>query len=116
MKTLSLLALLALSAVPAPAEAYHQEHRRTCYERQVVRTWVPGNSRWQGHYRPEYRTVEVPCSPPAHSDLQTCRPTRGIIGGILGGAAGAGLSRGDGRAWAVPLGVGLGAIAGCVTD
>ena len=36
-----------------------------------------------------------------------------IAGGILGGAAGAALSRGDGRWWAIPLGVVTGSVIGC---
>jgi outer membrane lipoprotein SlyB len=39
-----------------------------------------------------------------------------ILGGILGGGAGAAASRGDGRLWAIPLGIVGGALVGCQVD
>ena len=39
-----------------------------------------------------------------------------ILGGILGGGAGAAASRGDGRLWAIPLGIVGGAMVGCQVD
>ena len=36
--------------------------------------------------------------------------------GILGGGAGAALSQGDGRWWAIPLGIASGAVIGCDID
>ena len=39
-----------------------------------------------------------------------------ILGGIAGGGAGAALSRGDGRWWAIPLGIVSGAVVGCDID
>ena len=39
-----------------------------------------------------------------------------IAGGILGGGAAAALSRGDGRWWAIPLGVVVGSHIGCDAD
>ena len=39
-----------------------------------------------------------------------------LIGGLLGGGIGATLSRGDGRWWAIPLGVASGAMVGCHVD
>ena len=39
-----------------------------------------------------------------------------IIGGILGGGAGAAASRGDGRWWAIPLGIVGGSMVGCQID
>ena len=38
-----------------------------------------------------------------------------VLGGIAGGGAGA-LSRGDGRWWAIPLGIVGGSIVGCQID
>ena len=39
-----------------------------------------------------------------------------VLGGIAGGGLGAALSRGDGRLWAIPLGIVGGAMAGCQVD
>ena len=39
-----------------------------------------------------------------------------VAGGILGGGAAAAMSRGDGRWWAIPLGVVGGAMVGCQID
>lgn len=39
-----------------------------------------------------------------------------ILGGILGGGAGAAASRGNGRLWAIPLGIVGGAMVGCQVD
>ena len=40
----------------------------------------------------------------------------GAVGGLLGGGAAAAMSRGDGRWWAIPLGVVAGATIGCDID
>ena len=39
-----------------------------------------------------------------------------ILGGIAGAGAGAALSRGDGRWWAIPLGIVGGSMVGCQVD
>ena len=39
-----------------------------------------------------------------------------IAGGLLGGGAGAAMSRGDGRWWAIPLGIVVGSKIGCDMD
>ena len=39
-----------------------------------------------------------------------------VLGGILGGGAGAAASRGDGRWWAIPLGIVGGSMVGCQID
>ena len=39
-----------------------------------------------------------------------------VLGAIGGGGAGAALSRGDGRWWAIPLGIVGGAMIGCQID
>ena len=39
-----------------------------------------------------------------------------ILGGIAGAGLGAALSRGDGRWWAIPLGVVGGTMVGCQVD
>ena len=40
----------------------------------------------------------------------------GILGGIAGGGIGAAASRGDGRWWAIPLGIVGGSMVGCQMD
>jgi len=49
---------------------------------------------------------------PAKVDDNSCIEGS-ILGGIAGGGAGAAMSRGDGRWWAIPLGVVGGAMVGC---
>ena len=39
-----------------------------------------------------------------------------VLGGIAGGGLGAALSRGDGRWWAIPLGIVGGTMMGCQID
>ena len=75
-----------------------------------------------------YDTVEVPCwrhrpsrpSPPIWQrepspDGNECSEGA-ILGGILGGGAAAAISQGDGRWWAIPLGIVGGSVIGCDID
>ena len=52
---------------------------------------------------------------PAHVDNNDCSGGT-VAGGILGGGAAAAMSRGEGRWWAIPLGVVGGAMVGCQID
>jgi len=76
------------------------------------RTYQPGYSSEEKCYRTEYHSV-----PHKHSKVDDNSCIEGsILGGIAGGGAGAALSRGDGRIWAIPLGIVSGALVGCQVD
>ena len=114
-----------------------------CYKRVYKETYVPGTMKNPGYVKTEKKRVRVPCEKtgevyyiPAeptyyhnhqHRTRRPAQESRGhvddnsciegsIIGGIAGGGAGAAMSRGDGRWWAIPLGVVGGAMVGCQID
>ena len=76
-----------------PNVGWHNRHRRD---------WGGNNPR-----RPYYRRHVT-----VYEDTNDCTDGK-IAGGILGGGIGAALSRGDGRWWAIPLGVVAGSAIGC---
>ena len=65
---------------------------------------------WKRHSRPTYHEPVQ-----QHVDNNDCSGGT-VAGGILGGGAAAAMSRGDGRWWAIPLGVVGGAMVGCQID
>ena len=96
---------------------------RTCIRQEYREEYIPGTAQQPGHIRSWNETVEVPCRDGGgytrretiEYDTNDCTDGK-IAGGLLGGAAGAALSRGDGRWWAIPLGVVTGATIGCDID
>ena len=63
---------------------------------------------------PCVRTVSPPViEEPAVQHANTECPDGKVAGAILGGGAAAAMSRGDGRWWAIPLGVVTGSAIGC---
>ena len=121
---------------PSSSVGYNDRVRRNSYQygyssssvctRQEYREeYIPGTARSPGYINSWYDTVEVPCSlrpksPPIWQrepspDGNECSEGA-ILGGILGGGAGAALSQGDGRWWAIPLGIASGAVIGCDID
>ena len=64
----------------------------------------PVENHYEGHHQSRERVDDNSCVEGS------------ILGGILGGGAGAALSRGDGRWWAIPLGIAGGAMVGCQVD
>ena len=96
---------------------------RTCIRQEYREEYIPGTADNPGHIRSWNETVEVPCRDGGgytrretiEYDTNDCSDGK-IAGGLLGGAAGAALSRGDGRWWAIPLGVVTGATIGCDID
>ena len=107
---------------------YRESH---CYEN--VEEYVPGYYNNYGQYIGGYikhdrRKVACSHSRPNSGSLDHRQPTHkpdtddnscvegSILGGILGGGAGAAASRGDGRFWAIPLGIVSGAMVGCQID
>jgi hypothetical protein len=130
MKLLATLALIGMTATPALAGPHG--HRSVHYEEYCyknVERYVPGyynkHGQWVGGYVDSERK-RVPCgyrhSQHHHApqkqhqtDDNSCIEGS-ILGGILGGGAGAAASRGDGRLWAIPLGIVGGALVGCQVD
>jgi len=128
MKT-ALAVLLALTPVSALADEYQPGYSssKSCYRSEYREEYVPGTEDSPGYVRSWKETIEFPCE---RNRATITRPTRTVVerhyevddndcsdgkiaGGILGGAAGAALSRGDGRWWAIPLGVVAGSAIGC---
>ena len=146
MNKLALLLLPLFVAGPAFAggprirgqrNVYHEEY---CYKN--VEKYTPGYYNEYGTYfrgKVRVRRERVPCernrgpiymphtTPDSFPRYEDPHPNMGradenscvegsVLGGILGGGAGAALSRGDGRWWAIPLGIVGGAMAGCQVD
>ena len=130
MKVL-LASLLALTPVSASAEYVDSRsgyaHTQRCYRSEYREEYIPGSEDNPGYVKSWKETIEYPCNTPDRGtrrqvierqyevDDNDCTDGK-IAGGILGGAAGAALSRGDGRWWAIPLGVVTGATIGCDID
>lgn len=117
-----------------------------CFKKVYKETYIPGTMKNPGYVKTEKKRVRVPCQKmfgediwrePTYRDTyypaprRTYRPAErvrhhhvddnsciegSIIGGIAGGGAGAAMSRGDGRWWAIPLGIVSGAMVGCQVD
>jgi len=135
------IALIGVTSAPALAggprpyfrgrtNTYHEEF---CYK--YVEEYVPGYYNKHGRYvggfvrnekkkvpcwninRPSYpRRYEDP-APNIGGGVDNNSCVEGaILGGILGGGAGAAASRGDGRWWAIPLGIAGGSMLGCQVD
>ena len=126
---LALAALLLLTSTPAMAG--HQQsgwsREEKCYKRVYREEYVPGTFKNPGYVRTYKKRVRVPCedrrshthhTPRArggHEDDNSCIEGS-VLGGIGGAGLGAALSRGDGRLWAIPLGIVGGAMVGCQVD
>ncbi len=129
MKKLILLLLTILllptNAIAGSRSGYSRDVK--CYKTVYREEYVPGTRRNPGYVRTYTDKKEIPCKrkvkfiPPHHHnskkhvDDNSCIEGS-ILGGIAGGGAGAALSRGDGRLWAIPLGIVGGALVGCQVD
>ena len=108
------------------------DHKRVfreeyCYKN--VERYIPGHYTDSGRYvrgRVKVTRKRVPCrriKPHTHHhhhhssnvDDNSCIEG-GVLGGIAGAGLGAALSRGDGRLWAIPLGIVGGSMVGCQVD
>ena len=125
--------LIAISSVsPAFADDYQRGYSssKTCYRSEYREEYIPGTEDDPGYVRSWKETIEFPCQ---NNSATIQRPTRTVVerhyevddndctdgkvaGGLLGGGLGAALSRGDGRWWAIPLGVVGGSMIGCDID
>ena len=134
---LALASILLFSALPAQAggPTYHRNGYvdRTCYETRSYEQYIPGDRTTRGYIHYGTERVEVPCRwryrhrrpyhhhdyhhPDIGNDVDDNSCIEGaVLGGIAGGGAGAVLSRGDGRWWAIPLGIVSGSMVGCQVD
>jgi len=125
MKTI--LALLMLTS-PVMADEYQRGYsrERTCYRSEYREEYVPGTEQDPGYVKSWKETIEFPCDNTQSTiikertvveeyreiDDNDCTDGK-IAGGLIGGGLGAALSQGDGRWWAIPLGVVGGATVGC---
>ena len=127
-----LASLIALTPVSVLADEYQPGYSssKSCYRSEYREEYVPGTEDHPGYVRSWKETIEFPCE---GNKARIHRPTRTVVethrevddndctdgkvaGAILGGAAGAAMSRGDGRWWAIPLGVVGGSVIGCDID
>ena len=105
-----------------------ESQEEKCYRNEYREEYVPGTSRSPGYVKSYKQRVKVPCRRHhrheehhhpnvghGHVDDNSCIEGS-VLGGILGGGAGAAASRGDGRLWAIPLGIVGGAMVGCQVD
>ncbi len=98
----------------------------TCTREEYREEYIPGTANNPGYVKRWHDTIDVPCNPvstrPTVIRERTPSPDGNeciegsVLGGILGGGAAAALSRGDGRWWAIPLGVVGGSVIGCDID
>lgn len=127
---LATLLALAPSAVLAEQTSYQPGYssEENCFRYEYREEYIPGNSNSPGYVRSYREKVKIPCKTGYKHHHQHQHKTSkrkvddnsciegSILGGIAGGGAGAVLSRGDGRWWAIPLGVVSGAMVGCQID
>ena len=123
MKSLLLIPLILLSAVPVQAVESQAGWSRQCFKNVYREEYVPGNATSTGYVRTWTETKEVPCRKPPMTALPapTSEDTNScvegsILGGISGGAVGGVLSTKDNWIWAIPLGIVGGSLAGCQID
>ena len=125
--------------ITPPSSSIAQEHRvatgnyqrghsssSICTRQEYREEYVPGTARNPGYINSWYDSVEVPCwrNRPSRPPIYQREPSPdgneciegSILGGILGGGAAAAISQGDGRWWAIPLGVVGGSVIGCDID
>ena len=124
-----LASVIALSSVtPVLADDYQRGYSssRTCLKTEYREEYVPDTRDNPGYIKTYNETVEVPCSNRSSTgtihrhttveyDNNDCTDGK-IAGALLGGGAAAAMSRGDGRWWAIPLGVVTGSAIGCDID
>ena len=122
----SLIALSSISPVLAGESQVGFSEQRTCLKTEYREEYVPGTRQNPGYIKTYNETYEVPCNDDTANrrvyrettveyDTNDCTDGK-IAGGILGGGLAAAMSRGDGRWWAIPLGVVGGSVIGCDID
>ena len=123
---LLLASFIALTPVSASADdAIRWETRwettsQTCWKSVYREKYVSGTRENPGYVTSWEEDIEIPCErkktvSQQKVDDNDCTDGK-IAGGLLGGGAGAAMSRGDGRWWAIPLGIVVGSKIGCDMD
>ena len=128
MKILLASVIVLSSVTPVLADDYQRGYSssRTCLKTEYREEYVPGTRENPGYIKTYNETVEVPCrndvaegrvirETTVQYDNNDCTDGK-IAGALLGGGAAAAMSRGDGRWWAIPLGVVTGSAIGCDLD
>lgn len=139
MKFIAALALIGMTSTPAFAGHVIRGQKNVHYEEKCyknVERYIPGYYDDFGNWkvgRVKTTRKRVPCFRSyrrpkpyihehhhhpdigGHVDDNSCIEGS-ILGGIAGAGAGAALSRGDGRWWAIPLGIVGGSMVGCQVD
>ena len=131
------IALAMLVGMPSAALAGYGQSgfSRQCFREVYREEYIPGTVNQPGRVRRWTEQREVPCGddtamhgtyhqqdfadhyhPSPHEVDDNSCIEGAVLGGILGGGAGYAASRGDGRGWAIPLGVVGGALVGCQVD
>ena len=126
-----LASLIAVTPVAAVADEYQEGYStsRNCFKTEYREEYIPGNADNPGYVQSFHETIEVPCKHHPESlrnggytrkttieyDNNDCTDGK-IAGGLLGGGAAAAMSRGDGRWWAIPLGIVVGSRIGCEVE
>ena len=142
LATLLIFSAIAPAAEAKPGRYGHYRYNdgwaeeEKCYRKEYREEYIPGTSSNPGYVKKYRKRVQVPCERPRfmpqtspnsfpryedpHPDVGRRDDNSCIEGGVLGGIAGAGLgaalSRGDGRLWAIPLGIVGGSMVGCQVD
>ena len=116
----SALALSFISPVFASDVIRYEVTSQTCWKTVYKEEYVPGTKENPGYVTSSNEYIEVPCERKKTEvqqkiDDNDCTDGK-IAGGLLGGGAGAAMSRGDGRWWAIPLGIVVGSKIGCDMD
>ena len=127
MKVL-LASLIALTPISVVADEYRAGYSSSqkCYRSEYREEYIPGSEDNRGYVRAWKETIEYPCDNNTATrrtiierqyevDNNDCTDGK-IAGALLGGGAAAAMSRGDGRWWAIPLGVVTGSAIGCDLD
>ena len=122
-----------------PPEGSHRPYRRwrqsnsyqpgyssssTCTRKEYREEYIPGTAPSRGYVKTGDGTIEVPCNRTRTTVIRERTPSPdgneciegSVLGGILGGGAAAAISQGDGRWWAIPLGIVGGSMIGCDID
>lgn len=127
--SLLMIPLIQTSAIAGSQSGYSRDVK--CYKDVYREEYIPGTRENPGYVRRYTEKKEIACrrrtkviphghhhhgtKSNKHVDDNSCIEGS-VLGGIAGGGAGAALSRGNGRLWAIPLGIVGGALVGCQVD